>query len=772
MAATYKAPRLGARRLSALFRGESKFLEAEASAGDHLQVMGRQQCWEAVGPARETFAHLAMDIKEYLTKCSDTVSSSVTWSLYMTGRTKETSHPTVVFCSSEPDARRTVRRSIKCSDILKGYPGFITMDCNRPPGSQSAIVPLTGDNVDWSPSSVTASPLYTVFVHPVTSSAMGAKLSICKKQEAPKVSKMATGGGILEWRGKRFLTTVAHVFADFNKSSISEDGSTADFEFDVDSIHDEDEEDEDFLNGTSRGSMTPRDGTSDASSTSDAVESLPSSDGQWSRAPTHLTTLLQDDSHKSNPQIRKGSFAEIAARDQPQASDVSFEGPFLSSIDGSHSSLDYALVEISGSKLEMMNTRLLKGKVMRQELFAREVALEGPFSREVLAVTASKGLLSGRLSGTPSFMQLPHDRSQQELWTVQLNGNLEKGDCGTWVLDAVGGIVYGQIVAGSPGSGFGYIIPLWQILGDLRRRLDGDWSLAAEQNPMPRGWQPDIRELSRTPMPVTNIGQHPRLVPHNDMKVDSQTPDLQSHPSRTPISLKKEAEAPEQNYRKIKTPSQSKPVPRHSLFSTTASISRVPAAVYANSVEASPAQSWQDVWRAMEKGKASMKQRQRKRDRRQDEPSAQVYFLWARHILLTMPTLDHSSLLQVLFCLTNVELEMTFNKDLSLDERHSHLLAAEYFGTQASEIAGKLPKAWPLALIKLWQAVILGRGVELAIKRGVNTWKVSIAKEGIVQVIARALRGLQDSELWESNDSLLREYERLAKHWQKRLSKF
>ena len=265
-------------------------------------------------------------------------------------------------------------------------------------------------------------------------------------------------------------------------------------------------------------------------------------------------------------------------------------------------------------------------------------------------------------------LQLPHDRSQQELWTVQLNGNLEKGDWGTWVLDAVDGIVHGQIIAKSPGFEFGYIVPFWQILVDLRRRLGGDWSLAARQNPMQRGWQTDIRELRRAPIPVTNIGQHHKLGPRNDMKVDSQTSDLQSHPLRTPISLTKEAEAPKQKYRKIKRPLQSKLMPRYSLFSTTASISRVPAAVIANSVEASPAQSWQDVWRAMEKGKGSMKQRRRKRDRRQSDPSAQVYFLQARHILLTMPNFDHSSLLQVFFCLTNVEIETTFSEVLSLDE--------------------------------------------------------------------------------------------------------
>ena len=137
--------RLGARGLSAIFKGECKWPEAEASAGNHLQVMGRQNCWEAVGPARDKFTHLAEEIKECVVKFSDSVSSTVTWSLYMTWRTKESSHPTIVFCSSDSEARRTVRKSIKSSGILKRYLGFVTMDCNRPPESQS-IASMTGKN--------------------------------------------------------------------------------------------------------------------------------------------------------------------------------------------------------------------------------------------------------------------------------------------------------------------------------------------------------------------------------------------------------------------------------------------------------------------------------------------------------------------------------------------------------------------------------------------------------------------------------------------------
>jgi hypothetical protein len=43
------------------------------------------------------------------------------------------------------------------------------------------------------------------------------------------------------------------------------------------------------------------------------------------------------------------------------------------------------------------------------------------------------------------------------------------GDCGTWVVDSVTGDLYGQIVAGCPGSGVAYIFPAKHIQRDIWR---------------------------------------------------------------------------------------------------------------------------------------------------------------------------------------------------------------------------------------------------------------------------------------------------------------
>ncbi|KAF2804179.1 uncharacterized protein BDZ99DRAFT_348118, partial [Mytilinidion resinicola] len=79
------------------------------------------------------------------------------------------------------------------------------------------------------------------------------------------------------------------------------------------------------------------------------------------------------------------------------------------------------------------------------------------------AATGSKGLIAGRMSGTPSFMRLPGSTLCQEVYTIHLAGPVANGDCGSWVMNADSGDLYGHIVAGSPESGVAYIIPAYQV---------------------------------------------------------------------------------------------------------------------------------------------------------------------------------------------------------------------------------------------------------------------------------------------------------------------
>jgi hypothetical protein len=77
-------------------------------------------------------------------------------------------------------------------------------------------------------------------------------------------------------------------------------------------------------------------------------------------------------------------------------------------------------------------------------------------------------------------LKLPHSHDFQEVWTVRLAGCLEEGDCGSLVVDASTGDIYGQIVAGCPESGVAYIIPAHRIYNHLKMNFFHKLQLSKE----------------------------------------------------------------------------------------------------------------------------------------------------------------------------------------------------------------------------------------------------------------------------------------------------
>ncbi len=81
--------------------------------------------------------------------------------------------------------------------------------------------------------------------------------------------------------------------------------------------------------------------------------------------------------------------------------------------------------------------------------------------------------MTGILNGTPSYTRLPNSTTFQKVYTVQLDGPLVKGDCGSWVIDAESRGLYGHIIAGSEGTGTAYIMSAYKVFEDAHERLGG-----------------------------------------------------------------------------------------------------------------------------------------------------------------------------------------------------------------------------------------------------------------------------------------------------------
>ena len=490
----YDTQPLVARMLSSVFKPKCTWPDPEASVGDFIRMMGGKMCWRATGPALNAFTRFSKDIEEYLDKFGDALPETVLRTPCMIGSKKKNSRPTVIFSSSGQEARKKAQKSIQESGILQKE-GFYSMTCNRPPEFPTLMALTMNDTESTAPSS---SSTHRITLQSPVGGAFGVQVLIFDVTGNRETSVTATGGGFLEWNERYFLMTAAHAFQSSEEKSLFIDNISQDFEYDFEGcdFSDEDEDeynDDEMLDVTSRGSKTSEEDGSDTqismspdlsstSSSSFPARSLPKSVKRTLQidSPADLTTRTRYTSTASDSSslpIRQLPSAPTAGDYADNEALCSLEGPFATSNAGLSPLLDYALIEITGHRVGAGNVSLLQESedtsISEQNVLAD---IKGP--SDIIALTACKGSIKGRLTGTPSFGTAPHSTASQELWTIQLDGKLEKGDCGCWVIDAASGAVYGQIIAGSPGTGLGLIAPLKHILSDLIQQFGGHWKIA------------------------------------------------------------------------------------------------------------------------------------------------------------------------------------------------------------------------------------------------------------------------------------------------------
>lgn len=394
--------------------------DPEESIGTFYQSLGRYHCWEMRGKAREIYLRLAGDIKLHLESYGDIVSATVIWSAFMVGKSKQCANPTVFFCSKDSKARRAVRSEIDNSGILATYPGFRTGDCTRPPHlSQLRQLASGGDE---------ASESCPAHSHTTCHNPIGRRIQV--KSDATKSSPTpATIGAVLESGELLYFTTAAHAFIELDGDPFEcESPTDSAFEWDFDCEHDE------LVEADMRQAVT------------DIIHSPVPHD-------------------RDATDLRRGTETSFF-----QSQDVRFSSASTPTPD---SHLDYCLVEFKRDDPRLTDaTRSSSKPCTYHTAFPKDVAREGPMEGDVIAFTGSKQASHGKLSGTPSFMVLAGGRFSQELWTVNLDGKLEDGDCGSIVISASSGNLEGHIIAGDPRTGSALIVPAYQMLRDVQLRFD------------------------------------------------------------------------------------------------------------------------------------------------------------------------------------------------------------------------------------------------------------------------------------------------------------
>ena len=535
----HDAQPLAVRIMSSIRRTKNTWPDPEASTGDFVRMMGRKMCFRATGPALDAFTRFSKDIEEYLNKFSDALPETVLRTPCMIGTKKKRLRPAVLFSSSDQDAREKAQRCIQDSGILQRE-GFVSMTCNRPPEFPT-LMTLTMDETEHIAPGSSSTHCIT-FESSVRGSfatqiSFPTHISISDVIDSHNMLATATGGGILEWNKRMFLMTAAHAFQTSEKNDLFTDDTNYNFEYEFNgddfSDDDNDDDDDEMVDPTSFGSKTSEEDLSDIQRSMSAdLSSTPSAS-----LSTDLDTRTSYTSAvpESSPYpIRHIPSAQNTENHGHKKTICSLKGPFASSIAGLSPLLDYALVEITGLQVGAGDISLphsSRFSPLLEQDFAAE--MDGP--RDIIALSASKGSIKGRLTGIPSFGTAPNSTVSQELWTIHLNGKLEKGDCGCWIIDAASGAVYGHIIAGSPGTGVGLIAPLKHVLNDLVEQLGGDWRIISRSglysSPDPKSSPRHSSNTGPAEGAVTNPALH--RLPSTDLRLDNPRiyPPLAKNPS-------------------------------------------------------------------------------------------------------------------------------------------------------------------------------------------------------------------------------------------------
>ena len=164
----------------------------------------------------------------------------------------------------------------------------------------------------------------------------------------------------------------------------------------------------------------------------------------------------------------------------------------------------------------------------------------------------------------------------------------------------------------------------------------------------------------------------------------------------------------------------------------------------------------------MEQGIRLLKQRGENIE--QDLVTARTHFAVARGLLLVSRVPDPESLTQVCYQLMNVEMELSYNKKMSAEEKMSHVQAANSYGAEASSWACSGGSESDLAQVMLQQAVVKGRKAEVDAKLGMSSQEVRRQKDEAILEMKEALLKLKHFERPSLQETTVR-----AMNWRNRL---
>jgi hypothetical protein len=347
--------------------------DSEASIGKafNLKSLGAMKCWDIKGPARDMWDRIEPEIRKILARCDEdlvaqeSIPLPMLVGMYMIGKDEQNAAPTILFSCQSRALRRKAMKFVKRSNLFQTLQGVLLAESSEAPLSM-------GSNEEQRyPSSVENQKMKDVYV--VTPRSMGSLCGIPiftpnEKEQPLTFTRVATMGGVLQQGDSYYGLTVAHSFLGTKGAQILSEES-AEFYFD----------------------------DSDDSEYSDHLEVLTDS----GRLPPARPDLMS----YSATNLTKLGFT----------STLSF-----------NNDLDYALVDIELESFKAPNqiSMNISGEVRHKH--PQEISQIPTKDCKILAVTGSKGVIKGEMSGVPYYMRMPFGKKFQEVRLVRLESTIGK----------------------------------------------------------------------------------------------------------------------------------------------------------------------------------------------------------------------------------------------------------------------------------------------------------------------------------------------------------
>ncbi|KAN0098333.1 hypothetical protein V8E51_013996 [Hyaloscypha variabilis] len=229
----------------------------ELSTGDSCSPLGKNKCWEVIGPALAASVDILKGVKglldsraEYLHE-REPKTCFIAFGVYMMGRHESRANPTLLIsCERKPPRQKAVKL-IRESSILRDAAGFRLADCNRLPLCTASPVLLGGGDLSAYGlfDNLTTNELYCIS----TSNTCGMPLytRVDNDSKDDNYSQVATFGGFVSVQNTIYGISTVHSFVENSGLQTSpNEENECEFEFD-DQL--EGEDDSDCQTGLERG---------------------------------------------------------------------------------------------------------------------------------------------------------------------------------------------------------------------------------------------------------------------------------------------------------------------------------------------------------------------------------------------------------------------------------------------------------------------------------------------------------------------------------------